>query len=144
MRHAVAFLFAPLWVPLFVVLYAAGAPGPGPPHAVWLVLMAAIGALFAYVGMVVIGIPTYLFLLWRNWTALWPAVAFGFVAGFIMGNLFAFVFFAVFRGWSKAVDAMLHASLTDHLVTLVFAAIGMLVAGTAWLIIRPDRENASQ
>src|ERR1044071_600860 len=105
MRHTMAFLFAPLWVPLVLVLYAAGAPGPGSPNAVWLVLLAAIGALFFYAGMLVIGIPAYLILRWRDWTALWVTAAAGFVGGIVVWIVFWVVFFAVWRGWAKVIDA---------------------------------------
>lgn len=144
MRHLLAFLVAPLWVPLIVELYAVGVPGPGPPQASLVVFMAVIAAFFAYAGAIIIGIPAYLILRWRNWTALWMAAAVGFVAGIVMWAVFGFVFVAILGGWRKAAASVLDLSLNDQLFSLAFALIGTLVATTAWLIIRPHREGAAE
>lgn len=137
MRHAMAFLSAPLWVPLIVVLVASGIPTPsGMPSASGLMVFAVVSAFFAYLGMVVIGIPAYLFLRWRRWTSLWPAAVVGFVAGFVM----ALGLVGSWGGWTAALDP----SANDLFAGLVSALVGVLVAATAWLIIRPDRERAGE
>jgi hypothetical protein len=143
-RPLMAFLCAPLWVPLIVVLVASGMPTPSGPSASGLLIFAVISAFFAYLGMVVIGIPAYLFLRWRRWTTLWPAAAVGFVGGIVMSIVFGVVFFSVWGGWAKALDVVLGAPPSDQLFSLGLALVGALVAATAWLIIRPDRERAEE
>ena len=139
-----ALLYAPLWVPLIVVIVASGM-GPGPPQASGLMMIAVIAAFFAYVGMVVIGIPAYLFLRWRKWTSLWPAAAVGFVAGFAMANVVGLAIVGFWGGWTSAVrKVVLDPSANDLIAELVSALVGVLVAVTAWLIIRPDRERAGE
>jgi hypothetical protein len=132
MRHAVAFLVAPLWVPLVAVTYTA-ADGPQPPNGAGLMLIAVVGAIASYVIMTVVGIPAYLVMRWRRWRALWIAMAAGFVTGVVMWNLFAVYFLG---GWIYAIKAL---SASNHLIDLLPASVGALVAATAWLIVRPDR-----
>ena len=140
-----AFLYAPLWVPLIVVLVASGMPGPGTPQASGLLIIAVVAAFFAYVGMVVIGIPAYLFLRWRQWTSLWPAAAVGFIGGFAMATLVGLALVGFWSGWTTAVrKVVLHPSANDLLAGLVSSLVGALVAATAWLIIRPDRERVAE
>jgi hypothetical protein len=140
-----AFLYAPLWVPLIVVLVALATPGPGTPQASGLLIIAVMAAFFAYLGMVVIGIPAYLFLRRRQWTSLWPAAAVGFVSGFAMANLVGLALVGFWGGWTAAVrKVVLDPSANDLIAGLVSALVGVLVAATAWLIIRPDREWAEK
>jgi hypothetical protein len=141
-RRAMAFLYAPLWVPLIVVLVGSGISTPSGPSASGLIIPAVIAAFFAYLGMMVIGIPAYLFLRWRRWTSLWPAAAVGFVAGFAMANLVGLAVVGFWGGWTAAVrKVVLDPSANDLVAGLVSALVGVLVAATAWLIIRPDRER---
>ena len=132
MRHAVALFVAPLWVPLVAMTYTA-ADGPQPPDPTGLNLIAVIGAVCAWIIMAIVGIPVYVVMRWRGWTALWIAMAAGFVTGVVMWNLFAIYFLG---GWTHAVKSL---GRSNHLIDLVPAAVGVLVAATAWLIIRPDR-----
>ena len=135
MRHAAAFLVAPLWVPLVAMTYTA-ADGPQPPNGTGLMLIGFFGAIGAYVIMTVVGIPAYVVMRWRNWTAPWIAMAAGFVTGVVMWNLFAIYFLG---GWTYAAKTL---SASNHVIDLIPAAVGALVAATAWLIVRPDREKA--
>src|SRR5215510_12380994 len=102
MRHAVALFVAPLWVPLVAMTYTA-ADGPQPPDGTGLMLITVVGAIGAWVIMTVVGIPAYLVMRWRRWTALWIAMAAGFVTGVVMWNLFAVVFLG---GWTHAVKVL--------------------------------------
>src|SRR5881628_2055873 len=72
-RYLLAFCAAPLVAPTMAVVWASG-----------LGAVAMFGVFAGYVGMIVFGIPTFLFLRSRNWTALWIAAAAGFVFGAIM------------------------------------------------------------
>ncbi len=134
MRHAAAFLVAPLWVPLVAMTYTA-IDGPQPPNATGLQLIAVLGAIGSWIIMAVAGVPAYLVMRWRNWTGLWIAIAAGFVTGIVAWNLFAVYFLG---GWTYGVKAL---GRSNHLIDLLPAAIGALVAATAWLIVRPDREK---
>lgn len=99
MRRAVAFLLAPLWVPLVAMTYTA-VDGPQPPDATGLQLIAVVTAMASCVVMTVVGIPAYLLMRWRNQTALWTAMAAGFATGVVMWNLFAIYYLSASRGWT--------------------------------------------
>jgi hypothetical protein len=143
-RTVVAFLLAPLWVPAAEVIYTAHRiPFLKPRH---LVILTILWAIFAYGGALILGLPAFYLLGFfgvRNRTSFWLTIALGFgiavltVIGF---SAFFFGLFApdfsigfVFNQWT-------HLSL--WLDALPIGVLGSIVAGTLWLIARPDRRHA--
>jgi hypothetical protein len=76
-RSIVAFLVTPLVVPL---LFAASSLRPDVPSSSFDVLVSLFIAVVAYAGTFLVGLPTYLFLRNKKWTAFWIAP----IAGFSM------------------------------------------------------------
>jgi hypothetical protein len=130
-RPIIAFLVAPLAVPLFVAVDMY--PLLATPFFVRVVLYLSI--LTAYVGTFVFGIPAYLLLRARKWTAFWLAP----VLGFMGGALAWWLFLAVpWTGSSFRFEPVWDLSrLRD--VLWPYGPLGALVGTLLWLIARPDR-----
>jgi hypothetical protein len=87
-RRTVAFIVAPLAVPLstfFYLLTTNLAP-------FWVRASTIISAIIAYGGVLVFGIPVYRFLRARSWTFVWITPVVGFAAGVLMWLVFAALF----------------------------------------------------
>ncbi len=131
-RSIVAFLVTPLVVPL---LFAASYLGPDAPSSSLDVLAGLFITLVAYSGTLLVGLPTYLFLRNKKWTAFWIAP----IAGFIVATVTWYVLLTF-------VPLFFLPRLTQ-LATLLNALwpmgpIGALVGALLWLIARPDRTNS--
>ena len=72
------------------------------------------------------------------------AAAVGFAAGIIMGVVFAVVFVSVLGGRPRWTEMSFDVPLSALLPSLGFGLMGVVVAATAWLIIRPDRERQGE
>ena len=140
LRTALAFLVAPAWIPAlgvgtiyFVDPYAAQDNS--------FPLIGATSAMVTYLGVLVIGLPAFLFLRRRGWTSRWLAVALGFGAGVVMCAAFLFVFGLGFGEGLSEQLAMLRQEpvLPNIIMQLVTGSLGALVGITLWLIARPDR-----
>jgi hypothetical protein len=79
-RTFVAFLVAPLWVPAATAPYAVHM-FPYPEQRHWIYITIIIGAIVAYGGMLMLGVPAFLILRARNHTAFWVAAVLGFAIG---------------------------------------------------------------
>lgn len=134
-RPIIAFLVAPLAAPLFVAVDMY--PLLSTPFSVRVVLYLSI--LTAYVGTFVFGIPAYLLLRARKWTAFWFAP----VLGFMGGALAWWLFLAVpWTGGSFRFEPVWDLSrLRD--VLWPYGPLGALVGTLLWLIARPDRAESS-
>jgi len=147
-RHIVAFLLAPLIVPLLV-----GAVALPLLYALGLTMAAAV----SYVGAALAGAPAYVALRSVRWTAFWIAPVVGFVVGVIVAIGFSAVLPAVLQsGALRSILAML-PDIGEVIVTCnvqiqstsVIASppfeligpglLGALVGTVLWLIGRPDR-----
>jgi hypothetical protein len=147
-RHVVAFVVAPLVVPIIMsglavqVLLTL-------PSLYWLGLMVAAGV--SYAGIVLLGLPAYVALRFRGWTAFWIAPLVGFAAGVIMAISLVAVFVATLE--SRMLDPIL-AMLPDDIrnnqiyfstdsqggaALVAPGTLGALVGTVLWLIGRPDR-----
>ncbi|SRR6266446_4791183 len=155
-RHITAFLLAPLIVPLLTSALALQILRDVP-SLYWLGLMMA--AAVSYAGAVLAGVPAYVALRSRGWTAFWIAPLVGFAVGVFVAIGLVAVFPAVlqsgvlsyilemlphtgeviitpnFQIWSTNVDDPPAA-----LIGLIGAGLlGALVGTVLWLIGRPDR-----
>src|SRR5438128_2537313 len=87
-RVTIALFVAPLMVPVLLVPYLqsmGGAPS-------FFAFALEVSIVLSYCGTFVLGIPAYLFLRARNWTAFWIAPLAGFIAGFLMWLVFRVLF----------------------------------------------------
>ena len=141
MRQVIAFLVAPLVVPLLFLAVLYLSP-PGIESIFGTALF--VSGFIAYVGTFMFGIPIYEFLRARNLTAFWIAPAAGVVVGAIMMYVF-FVLLGLFFGTSIS-DTLSHFGRPDLLLfSLGFGApAGAAVGATFWLIARPDRRTRRQ
>src|SRR5881398_3560314 len=90
LRVLVAFIVAPVIVPLSVIVWSID--GGVPP--VWVMVAGFVSTCVAYGGTLVVGIPLYLFLRARKWTYLWVAATLGYLVGIIAWTaLFAILSF---------------------------------------------------
>ena len=107
------------------------------------VVVALFSAIISFTGVIVVGLPAYLFLLARKWTALWIAPAAGFIAAAVVWYIFLSLL-----GLSSV------GSLSDFLSGLTDVAtfkvalwpvgpIGAVAGVVVWLIARPNRSAAA-
>ncbi|WP_369929448.1 hypothetical protein [Xanthomonas sp. NCPPB 2632] len=143
-RLFTALLLAPLWAPVAMTIIAVLSP---PPHFLesvsresWIGMGAALGGVFGYISVLAVGLPIHKMLQRRDhrsvraylmtWSAgalfIW---ALAFIAGFVRDGL---VFSASY---------LAETIVSRPYVPLSFAAIGALVGGTFWAIVRPDRAS---
>jgi hypothetical protein len=136
-RTFLAFLLAPLAVPLIMVLVVLVEVRPEPEDlAVGLASTALFYSAFGYVGVLLVGVPMYRFLWARNWTAFRVAPVAGFAAGAFFGM---FVFLVL---WSIGLaQGGLANILATAAIGLFCGLCGVLVGVLLWLIARPDRQT---
>ena len=91
-RTALAFLIAPLWVPAATGPCAIYILFPYPEQRHWVYITTIIAAVFAYEGVLTLGVPTFLILRARNCSALWIALVLGFGVGVITYLVFLILF----------------------------------------------------
>jgi len=80
-RSAIAFLVAPLWVPLLLRPYCYLFVFPYAEQRHWVMIGAVLSAIFSYGDTLSIGIPTFSVLRAYRMTSIWIAIAAGFVIG---------------------------------------------------------------
>lgn len=135
MRPVIAFLVAPLVIPLFLLpsLYS------GMPDRFWFAVTLIVAAITAYAGTFFFGLPAYLFLRARKWTSFWIAPVVGFVGGSLAYCVFIVVF-AVSLGnnLSSVMAGFANPSGLRDLLWPI-GPEGAVVGSLLWLIARPDR-----
>ncbi len=139
-RAQIAWLVAPLWVPVFLGSYAAFETFPDSTQYWWVAFVAIISALFAYLGMFAIGYPAFRFLETRNMTSLWVAAAVGFAAA-ILTSMIVLVCLVLALGGDLREIALLFHQDTTVPFAIFLGLLGTLVGATFWLIARPDRQT---
>lgn len=134
-RPAIAFLVAPLAVPILLVPYLNSLM----PAQFWFVVALCFSAITAYAGTFLFGIPAYLFLQARKWTAFWIAPVLGFIAAGLAWTAFAALFGLSLGSDLSGVKRVLSnvSGLRD--VLWPFGPLGAVVGSLLWLIARPDR-----
>ena len=138
-RRTVAFIVAPLCVPLSTFFYLINtnlAP-------FWVGASTIISATIAYAGVLVFGIPAYRFLRARSWTSVWIALVVGFAAGVLMWLVFAALFpLLLDRGLAGVQFAFTDRKMLTGAIWpagILGAAVGVIL----WLIARPDLNGGS-
>jgi len=131
-RPVLAFLIAPLWVPLlFAPLMAASINGS------WgfsTLLLTLVSALFAYVATLVFAVPAYFLLRSFDPISVWLALSIGFIAGLLTGIIFAYGFA---RSLGNPAPNLLAGLDMGALILMAPGAVGALVGITLWAIARP-------
>ena len=134
-RPVIAFLVAPLVVPLFLLpsLYS------GMPDKFCFAVTLIVATITAYTGTFFFGLPAYLFLWARKWTAFWIAPVLGFIAASL-----AYCVFVVLLGLSlgnslSSVMADFSNASGLHDLLRPIGPEGAVVGSLLWLIARPDR-----
>jgi len=138
-RPILALLAAGLMVPFLVTAYFSS----------WrlgnygnYVIVAFFSTIISLSGVLLLGLPTYLLLRARKWTAFWIAP----VAGFIVAAVAWYVLLSLL--WLSSARSLSDSlsGLTDvRVFEMVFWPIGPIGVGAGvlvWLIARPDRSAA--
>jgi hypothetical protein len=140
-RPVIAFLTAPLAVPVLLApsFYPGASAYPESAPQFWFAVSLILITLTAYAGTFLLGIPAYLFLRARKWTAFWIAP----ILGFLAASLAYIVFIALF-GLSLGNSPSTVASEFSNVSGLrdilwPFGPVGAVVGSLLWLIARPDR-----
>jgi hypothetical protein len=142
MRKSVAFVVAPLWVPLAVAVFAATVVFPNPAQIHWVIISTVIGSILTYAGVLLVGLPIYPILVRRGWTSIWVAIALGFVVGALVNRLFMVLFaLSLGSGVAYALKGVAEVSVVDVSWLGITGLLGVLIGMTLWLIARPDRED---
>ncbi len=141
MRVLIAFLVAPLCVPITLMPVFFFLVNPTAPS--WAVFESIVSMVFAYGGMAVFGLPTYLLLRSRDITKRWVAIAAGFAYGVLTMMVFL-VFFELAFSYSHEVSAaLLREVIADPrkwpVGFVLPGLLGAMVGITFWRISRPDR-----
>jgi hypothetical protein len=98
-----------------------------------------VTAVIAYVGAFLVGIPAYLFLKDKKWTAFWIAPIAGFMVAVVTWYGFIAVsplLFGLFRFVPRMSES---AALLNALWPI--GPIGAVTGAVLWLIARPDRST---
>lgn len=139
-RTVLAFLIAPLWVPVSAWPYAARMfPYPEQQH--WIVVTTIVATVFAYGGTVAFGVPAFLLLRARKHTSFWIAPVLGFVAGVATWLVFLALFgLSLGHSWSYVLRELVNdaAKLGNYLPA---GPLGSAIGATLWLVARPDRHG---
>ncbi|HXC56835.1 MAG TPA: hypothetical protein VNU97_16165 [Rhizomicrobium sp.] len=139
MREKIAFVVAPLAVPLLLALLYATLVSAAP--ADWAMAAIGLSLVFAYFGLFVLGLPLYLLLKARGIARLWVFLAGGFVVAVATDALLQLAL-GVWAGDSAR--SVLSTALDNMFGSLIFLTglaglAGVVVAGVFWCIARPDR-----
>jgi hypothetical protein len=134
-RPVIAFLVAPLVVPLFLLPSLV----PGMSDGFWFATTLIVATFTAYAGTVIFGVPAYLFLRARKWTSFWFAPVLGFIGGVLAYCVFI-ALFGLSLGHSLS-SVMATFSNANGLRDLLWpiGPEGAVVGSLLWLIARPDR-----
>jgi hypothetical protein len=134
-RPIIAFLVAVLAVPIFVAAY----------YYLWrsadsgYLILVLYSAVISFHGVFLLGLPAYLFLRARKWTAFWVAPLVGFIVAAIAWSVVAlWVLLAVGRGFSSAFSELMTTGSLGNLLWPI-GLMGAVVGALLWLIARPDR-----
>ena len=134
-RPIIAFLVAALAVPILAAAYYY----PGRSGDNGYLILVLYSAVISFNGVFLLGLPAYLFLRARKWTAFWIAPLVGFMVAAIAWFVFALWLGLILgRGLSGAFSDLMTAQSLGHLLWPI-GAMGAVVGALLWLIARPDR-----
>lgn len=142
-RSILAFLVAPLWVPVWAGVFGQfafkpepGIFGPGQ-EPDWFLASLVAGLAIGYGATWFLGIPAHLTLGMRRWTAWSVYLSVGAGLG-ILTRLLGRLAYGLSRGDPAHAATYAVAMFADPAVILAPMILGMLVALTVWAIARPD------
>ncbi len=139
-RTVLAFLVAPLWVPIATAMYVyAVGMFPNPEQRPWIYITTLIGALFGYGGVWAIGLPAFRILRAKGLSSGWIAIVMGFVVAVLTWHIFELLFALSLGNSLNFVWHNWTTSAVQWALILGIGALGVVVGGTLWLIARPDR-----
>ena len=124
-RSVIAFVVAPLWVPVVVAPYAAVFVVPHPVQSQWvaILILTIFSVIPAYGVVLAFGLPGFLILRFYQLTNLWIFAVLGFVVGLAEG----------------AAATRLPLTAAEIAWLLAPSLLGLAIGVTFWLIARPDR-----
>jgi hypothetical protein len=142
-RTIIAFIVAPLWVPLAAggVAYISSFD-PYPVPIFWTMVGLLGSALAAYVGEIALGLPVFLFLRSQGMSRLWIMALSGCVIGAASGVLYwTSIVFYFSAGDIGALQKLFNGN--DNLIQMSLAPslLGAIVGATFWLVARPDKRQ---
>jgi hypothetical protein len=113
---------------------------PYPEQHHWIYITIVIAAIFAYGGVLTLGMPAFFVLRALNHTSLWIALVLGFGIGVVTGCVFLFLFGLSLGNRLSFVWQDFAANVVNWpWPFLLVGALGAVVGATLWLIARPDR-----
>jgi hypothetical protein len=137
-RVALAFLVAPLWVPLAFAIFAGIYLFHGNILSGWFVYGIVVSMVPAYAGSVAFGLPAFRFLQRRQLVSPWIGAGCGFVIGVVTFYASSFLI-PWLSGAFKQDGAFERALLVPSYMLLSAGGLGVLVGLTIWFITRPDK-----
>jgi uncharacterized protein with PQ loop repeat len=137
-RLVIAFLVAPFAAPVLLIPYIRSMTTT----PTWFVFALIISTIVTYVGVFIFGVPVYLALRSRNWTALWIACLLGAAIGVVMWLIFSVAFALVLDEGMAGVRLALTDSGALKGVIWPGAVVGAVVGAAFWLIARPDHQTS--
>jgi hypothetical protein len=140
-RTRLAFVIAPLWVPLVVPVITEAFLYRSPAGLMAdLIPRVITSVIFGYGGTLVLGVPLFRFLRSRQITGFWAAPVFGFIVAMITWGIPLGLLHL--SAPKNAIGPSFMELATDAgflAVIFVPGVVGMMVGVTLWLIARPDR-----
>ena len=137
-RTVIAFIAAPLWVPVAVGVVAYTLESG---HDLSVAVDMLYNAFVAYLGAFALGLPTFLFLRSRKMTTFWIATLSGCIIGGVWGVMFTTGLIFYFGGIG-AIQKLVGGNGNLVQMSLSPTLLGMIVGATVWLIVRPDRGHS--
>jgi hypothetical protein len=135
-RLILAFALAPLAVPVLLVSFIPMSPSPAA-----FVFALELSVVISYLGILVLGLPIYLYLRAYRWWSFWIAPIVGFVAGGVMWVAFSVMFvLSLGEGMFGVQLALTDKNMLKGCIWpggVAGACVGILF----WLIARPDSQS---
>ena len=146
-RTIIAFIVAPLWVPLAecgVAFISSSDPYSAP--IFWTMVGLLGSALAAYVGELALGLPVFLFLRSHGMSRLWIVIISGYIIGAVCGVMYwtGLIFFSSIGDIGAFIGAIQKLfNGHDNLIQMSLAPslLGAIVGATVWLVARPDKRQ---
>jgi hypothetical protein len=141
LRVVLAFLLAPLLLPILVVGWEVWS---APSELANALALGVIITILTYGVTLLPGMPIFGILVWRRWTALFPAALAGALIGTTISPLFIAVMDQALGTRPATTGQVVWRRVTESPMLLVVpGCIGTLIAGIIWRAACPDRREES-